>query len=141
MTAGERAVVVGNDGSEQGFGAVRWAADEALRLSTSLHVVHAWMWPLFRVDLGPAPGAPAGAGLRAQAEAVLADSTSQAHEVAPTLAVTTSLLTGAAAPLLIREAAAAWMLVVGNRGLGGFTGLLVGSVGVEVSAHAVCPVV
>ena len=57
------------------------------------------------------------------------------------MAVTTSLLTGAAAPLLIRQAAGAWMLVVGNRGLGGFTGLLVGSVGVEVSAHAVCPVV
>lgn len=141
MSSVERAVVVGNDGSEQGYAAVRWAADEARRLSTRLHIVHAWLWPLFKVDLEPAPYAPAGAGLRAQAEAVLADSTSQAHEVAPTLAVTTSLLTGAAAPLLIRQAAGAWMLVVGNRGLGGFTGLLLGSVGVEVSAHAVCPVV
>jgi nucleotide-binding universal stress UspA family protein len=141
MSSLERFVVVGNDGSVEGSRAVRWAADEAYRLGARLHIVHAWLWPLFKVDLEPAPFAPPGAGLRAQAEAVLTDSTSQAHEVAPTLAVTTSLLVGSAAPLLVRQAAEAGMLVVGNRGLGGFTGLLLGSVGVEVSAHAACPVV
>jgi len=141
MTAVDKAVLVGNDGSEEGYRAVRWAADEANRLSTALHVVHTWLWPLFKVDLEPPAHAPAGAGLRAHAEAVLAESTSQAHEVAPTLAVTTSLVTGDAAAELLRRAADARMLVVGNRGLGGFTGLLLGSVGVEVSAHAVCPVV
>lgn len=141
MTAVDRAVVVGNDGSEEGYCAVRWAADEARRLNTTLHIVHAWLWPLFKVDLDPPAHAPAGAGLRAQAEAVLADSAKQAREVAPALVVTTSLVTGDAVAQLLRRAADASMLVVGNRGLGGFTGLLLGSVGVEVSAHAVCPVV
>jgi nucleotide-binding universal stress UspA family protein len=41
---------------------------------------------------------------------------------------------------LVRAAAEARMLVVGHRGLGGFTGLLLGSVGVNASAHAPCPV-
>ena len=141
MTGVEEAVVVGNDGSEEGYRAVRWAADEARRLGTGLNIVHAWLWPFFKVDLGPPAHAPAGAGLRAKAEAVLAESTRHAHEVAPTLAVSTSLVAGDAAPELLRQAGNARMLVVGSRGLGGFTGLLLGSVGVELSAHASCPVV
>jgi nucleotide-binding universal stress UspA family protein len=152
MTAAERDVLVGNDGSDEGFRAVRWAADQASRLGTKLHIVHTWLWPLFKVDLGAPANAPTGAGLQAQAEAVLADSERHAHEVAPEMAVRTSLVTGDAAAQLLRlsgDAAAqllrlsgdAGMLVVGSRGLGGFAGLLLGSVGVEVSAHAVCPVV
>ena len=107
--------MVGNDGSEESYRAVRWAAEEARRLTTTLHIVHAWLWPLFKVDLEPPAHAPTGAGLRAQTEAVLADSERQAQEVAPALAVTTSLVTGDAAVQLMRQAADAWMLVVGSR--------------------------
>ncbi len=38
----------------------------------SLHVVHTWVWPLMKVRFGPAPGAPAGAGLQAQPGRTLA---------------------------------------------------------------------
>ena len=65
-------IVVGVDGSEQSTAAVRWAAREAYRRQAPLHVVHAWVWPLYHVPLGPAPGAPLGAGLRAAAESILA---------------------------------------------------------------------
>jgi nucleotide-binding universal stress UspA family protein len=133
-------VLVGVDGSESSNAAVRWAADEARRLGAPLRILHAWLWPLYHVQLGPPPGAPPGAGLRAEADRVLERAAELARETSPNTPVETILYTGAAAAALLADAASARMLVVGHRGLGGFTGLLVGSVGVTVSAHAPCPV-
>lgn len=134
-------VLVGVDGSESSNAAVRWAADEARRLDVPLHILHAWMWPLYHVQLGPPPGAPPGAGLRAQAERVLSEAAHLARVTSPGTSVETTLVTGAAAAELLESAAEARMLVVGHRGLGGFSGLLLGSVGVTVTARAPCPVV
>lgn len=134
-------VVVGVDGSEQALSAVRWAAHEASLRGTWLHIVHAWVWPLLRVSLGPAPGAPEGAGLRAQAERVLAVAAGTAKAVAAELSVESSLVVGDPVSALLRTSEGAVQLVVGNRGLGGFTGLLVGSTSVALSSRATCPVV
>jgi len=134
-------VLVGVDGSESSDAAVRWAADEARQLDVPLRILHAWVWPLYHVKLGPPPGAPPGAGLRAQADRVLAHATQLARGTSPSILVETTLITGAAEAALLADAKKARMLVVGHRGLDGFTGLLLGSVGVTVSAHAPCPVV
>ena len=48
---------------------------------------------------------------------------------------------GDAAALLIDESKRAQVLVVGSRGHGGFTGLLLGSVGQQCASHSHCPVV
>jgi len=48
---------------------------------------------------------------------------------------------GTAAAALVEESRGADLLVVGSRGLGGFRGLLLGSVGQQVAHHAACPVV
>lgn len=133
-------VLVGVDGSESSNAAVRWAAEEARELGAPLRILHSWLWPLYHVQLGPPPGAPPGAGLQAQAEKVLSEAEDLARTTSPGTRITTSLVTGAAAVELLSCAAAARMLVVGHRGLGGFFGLLLGSVGVTVSAHAPCPV-
>lgn len=138
-------VLVGVDGSESSNAAVRWAADEARRLGVPLRALHAWLWPLYHVQLGPPPGAPPGTGLRAEADRVLEQAAELTREASPSTPVETILYTGAPAAALLRDAANARMLVVGHRGLGGFTGLLLGSVGVTVSAHALlhhaaCPV-
>jgi nucleotide-binding universal stress UspA family protein len=51
------------------------------------------------------------------------------------------LLKGRSADTLIAAAEGADMLVVGNRGRGGFRGLLLGSVSQQIAHHATCPVV
>ena len=135
------AVVVGVDGSEEARRALRWAATMALRLDRPLKVVHTWLWPAFRVPLGPVPGAAPSSGLRAAAERVLKEARTDVEQTAPELALTTSLVYGEASVVLVDMSRDAEMVVIGCRGLGGFSGLLLGSVGLHVSSRAHCPVV
>ncbi|MEU4643482.1 universal stress protein [Micromonospora sp. NPDC023814] len=141
MTSNTRApVVVGVDGSAAALDAVRVAAREAAQRQCPLRVVHAFIWPLTRVPVDPVPGAPAGAGLRNQAERYVAEAVAEAGKAAPEVAVTGAVVDGAATPVLLDESRDAALVVLGHRGLGGFAGLLIGSVTVQVSAHALCPV-
>jgi nucleotide-binding universal stress UspA family protein len=55
--------------------------------------------------------------------------------------VTVSVTKGNPAEELIKAARSADMLVVGSRGSGGFSTLLMGSVSTQVTHHAKCPVV
>lgn len=133
-------VVVGVDGSADASRAVRWAATEAAYRETWLDVVHAWLWPLYRVQLDAAPGMPKGSGLRAQAERTLADTAQVATSVAPGLEVRATLVIGDPGSQLVSLSRQAQLVVVGHRGLGGFGELILGSVGAALTAHAACPV-
>jgi nucleotide-binding universal stress UspA family protein len=55
--------------------------------------------------------------------------------------VTAILAEGAAAAALLDVAKEADLLVIGSRGHGGFTGLLLGSVSQQCATHSPCPVV
>ncbi|MFL6123608.1 universal stress protein [Actinophytocola sp.] len=133
-------VVVGVDGSESALHAVRWAADEARRRHLPLHLVHA-----HGIPVGYAPGFvdwhALHQALLAQARTWLDQARKVAEETVPGLAVQTVEVRAGAVPALLEESAHAGLLVLGTRGLGGFTGLLVGSTAIEVAAHARCPVV
>ena len=134
-------VVVGVDGSEPALRAVDTAAVQAHLLGCPLEVVHAFMWPELR---GPAIPTPAGfprAGLRTSAERIVDEAVRRAQEAAPGIAVSGAVITGAPEPVLLRASVAAALVVVGDRGLGGFAGLLLGSVAVELASYAQCPVV
>ncbi|MBX6355213.1 MAG: universal stress protein [Micromonosporaceae bacterium] len=135
-----RPVVVGVDGSASALGAVRLAVREAAYRRLPLRVVHAFIWPLMRVPLGPSPIGPPEGGLRREADRIVAEAVREAARQDAGVAVTGAVVTGAPAPVLVEESRQAAMVVLGTRGLGGFTGLLVGSVAVQVSAHAACPV-
>jgi nucleotide-binding universal stress UspA family protein len=64
-----------------------------------------------------------------------------ADEVGDTVDVTELVVEKAPVPALLDEASTDDLLVVGSRGRGGFSGLLLGSVSQQVAQHATCPVV
>jgi hypothetical protein len=65
----------------------------------------------------------------------------RAKAAAPGVRVSAAMPVGAAPPVLLAEAEPACLVVVGCRGLGGFTGLMLGSTGVQLAGHAPCPVI
>ncbi|WBB69611.1 universal stress protein [Micromonospora sp. WMMD812] len=133
-------VVVGVDGSAAALDAVRVATREAAYRRRSLRVVHAFHWPLAVAPLGLVPAVPADDSLRREAERVAAEAAAEAGKIDPEVPVTAVVIDGAPTPVLLDEARDAALVVLGHRGLGGFAGLLIGSVTVQVSARAECPV-
>ncbi|MHA7293470.1 universal stress protein [Arthrobacter sp. HLT1-21] len=136
----KHSIVVGYDGSDQSRLALKWAAAQAVLEHRALHLVHCWIWPLITHDLGPVEGV-ADSGLKHAAETALAEGTTLARQLAPELQVQTSLIAGVASEVLARLSQDAHLVVVGSRGLGGFLGLLVGSVSLKLATTAQCPVV
>src|SRR5688572_19185620 len=63
-----------------------------------------------------------------------------ARQTDPAVPVERRLVTGRPAPVLIEQALTAEMVVLGDRGLGGFTGLPIGSIAAQVVAHSPVPV-
>jgi nucleotide-binding universal stress UspA family protein len=134
-----RPVLVGVDGSEESLRAVEWAARQAKRQKSPLRIVSApAMLPRMRAQVDPVTVANALRGMSAQA---LAAALTRSEEVAPGLPVRTGLLSGPPAVALAAAARDASMLVVGARGIGGFTAMILGSVSRYVAAHAACPVI
>ncbi|MBU8865792.1 universal stress protein [Paenarthrobacter aromaticivorans] len=132
-------IVVGYDGSHEADRAVHWAARLADRRNCPLELVHCSLWPVITHNMDPVPGI-AESGLRHAAESIVSDGVARAREVSTNLEVTTSLVYGWPAENLRKLASHASLLVVGTRGMGGFLGLLVGSVSLELAATAACPV-
>ena len=139
MTQEPKAVVAGYDGSDGAAAAVRWAARHARAVKFPLHVVHCSMWPLLTRHLGPVPGV-SGSGLEQSAQSILEEGVAHAAAEVPGLEVRSTLLHGLPAQVLAQVSKGEELLVVGSRGLGGFLGLLVGSVSLELAATAACPV-
>jgi len=134
-------VVVGVDGSASALEAVAWAADECLRHRAPLRLVHAYLMPipsrddigLVREDLNHA--------LQAQGRKWLRRAQDTARAVAPDVTVTTRIACTGDVPLLVDESERARLVVLGSRGLGGFSELLVGSTALALVSHGKCPVV
>ncbi|MEU4686548.1 universal stress protein [Streptomyces xinghaiensis] len=131
-------VLVGVDDAHDQQIVVRHAAAEAARRGLPLHILHAVEWPL-----------PAGAAEvyrevtapQAQAAAVLAPFTAQAHAEHPGLNVVAEPFAGRPAAALVDRSARVSLVVVGHRGTGGFPRLPLGSVSWQVATHAECPVI
>jgi nucleotide-binding universal stress UspA family protein len=136
-----RTVVVGIDGSESALEAVRWGAAEAARRNVALRVVTAMAWnqdhAVGRIGLGGDYREIMLGAARRQ----LAEAAAVAEEVEAGNRVELQLVVGFPIPVLREESRRAQLIVLGDRGHGGVSGLLVGSVAVAMAAQAECPVV
>jgi nucleotide-binding universal stress UspA family protein len=133
-------VIAGADGSQESLRAVEWAAREAVLRGTSLRIVTIAVLPP-RMTPNPAtPDTVAGTIEHSMSQA-LAAAAQRAAAVAPALSVDTQLMTGSPDEVLIGVAPEASMLVLGSRGSGGFSALILGSVSRYLATNAPVPVV
>ena len=135
-------IVVGVDGSESSQRALGWAVDEARFRRCTVEAVHVWQLPvLMGTPFGTVPidVDAEGAAAQTQLDAIV-DAVDAKGLDAP---IERTFTTGVPARRLLEIAAErdADLVVVGSRGHGGFTGLLLGSVSQQVTHHAHCPVV
>ncbi|MFI5615735.1 universal stress protein [Amycolatopsis sp. NPDC051903] len=135
----ERVVLAGIDGSASALHAAEYAAAVAARRGAVLRLVQAYQVPPPKLS-GMAVRA-VRAGFRSRAESWLAEAEGAVLARWPSLRIKRVTVEGSAVGILLRESVAAELVALGSRGLGGFTGLLVGSTAVALAAHAPCPVV
>lgn len=135
-----KTVLVGVDGSTGSRAALTWAAAEASDHGAQLVVVNVEEPPLLAaVGTGSAPHGPAPDAEESTEEFLLGVIKEELGEDPP-VRVQPRVKRGHPAEVLIDESADAQLLVVGTRGRGGFTGLVLGSVSQHVAAYARCPV-
>lgn len=134
-------VVVGVDGSAESATALAWAARYARAMGASVRAVMAWHYP---AAAGVAPVGVAPASVSAEVEQARRDALDQAVTAAfgdsAEVPVERKIVYGHAAQVLIDESKDADLLVVGSRGHGAFSGMLLGSVSTHCVTHAACPV-
>lgn len=134
-------VVAGADGSPESLRAVEWAAREAALRGTSLRIVAIASMPP-RMSPNPAVQDTVANRIEETTNDALTAAASQAAVAAPGVAVETDLVNHASpANALVIAGSSALMLVLGSRGAGGFTALVLGSVSRFAATHAACPVV
>ncbi len=128
-------IVVGVDGSEGAAAALARAVSEAKLSGARLRVVCAWEVPPEVFAGGFAPGIDEATfdGFRDSAKAIVSEALAEAERLAPGLETEGEAVDGQAADVLLQEAEDASLIVVGNRGRGGFASLLLGSVAVRLS--------
>lgn len=129
-------IVVGIDGSESSIDALRWAVAQAKATGATIEAVAAWHWP---TSWGAAVPLPQGFDPSTDARAMLDQALGPVADQ-PDVTVARRVEEGQAALVLIERSHDADLLVVGCRGHGEFSGMLIGSVSQHCAAHAHCPV-
>lgn len=132
-------LIVGVDGSAAGLRALDWAVTEAIRHELSLRLVHGSLWERYesvRPDVRTESTSD-----ELVAEHIVASAAERVARMAPELEVTTALAPSAPGMALLREGERAFAIVVGTRGRGAVSGMLLGSTSLEVAAYATCPVI
>lgn len=130
-------IVVGVDGSKPSIEGLRRAAEFSSAFNVPIRAVAAWQFPATltlyyfpATDWSPED----------EARKALKTAIAKAFPGEQPAHLTTAIVEGAPARVLIRESEHASMLIVGSRGHGGFSGLLLGSVSATCAEHAHCPV-
>ncbi|MDQ0756551.1 universal stress protein [Arthrobacter sp. B3I4] len=138
---GNRGVVVGVDGSEESLQAVAFAAAEADRGGDELTVVLAFRSPARWIER-QLPSSGLAESIVEEDRIVLAESVAGLRDKYPDLVVNQRLETDTEpAKALVEAAREARLLVIGSRGRGGFSRLVLGSTAHAVLLDVPCPTV
>ncbi|MCX2749618.1 universal stress protein [Arthrobacter sp. MI7-26] len=129
-------IIVGVDGSDASIEALRQAQRLASALGAKVEAWACWDFPAGH----EAYEMMGKDGFSHQTSEILHEAVTKAFGPEPPKNVRTRLVLGAARQSLIDASRFASLLVVGRRGHGGFSGLLLGSVSAACVAHAHCPV-
>lgn len=140
MTA-ENIVVVAVDGSEASQNAVRWAANTANKRGVPLRLAASYTMPQFLYAEGMVPPQELFDELQSETMDVIEAARVVAHEVAPDIKIGYVIAEGSPIDMLLDMSSDVTMIVMGSRGLGGLSGMVMGSVSAAVVSHADCPVV
>jgi nucleotide-binding universal stress UspA family protein len=125
--------VVGVDGSEHSAAAVDVAFEEAALRGAEVRALYVWEPGPLRIFDEYAP--------QQEARRLLSETVAGRQARYPEVDLRHELLVGHPVQVLTDASAHALGLVVGTRGHGGFTGMLLGSVSQGVLHHARCPVI
>lgn len=135
-------IVVGTDGSDPAKAAVRWAVRQAQLTGAVVDAVISWEYPALWAGWTPSatdvfdwPDTASKVLNQTLEEVVASDPAFAAVKIRPVV------VQGNAAAALLDIAEGADLLVVGNRGHGGFARAVLGSVSQHVTQQATCPVV
>lgn len=137
----ENIVVVAVDGSEASKQAVRWAANTANKRGIPLRLASSYTMPQFLYAEGMVPPQELFDDLQAESQEKIEEARTVAHEVAPDIKIGYTIAEGSPIDMLLELSNDVTMIVMGSRGLGGLSGMVMGSVSAAVVSHANCPVV
>lgn len=136
-------IVVGVDGSSHAERAVDWALEESRGHGDDVVLVHAWQYPAVQITAYAGKTLPVFGrdDLKKLANETLVRVADGVRKRAPDVHVDSLLVEGDPAATLVDKSAGARLLVLGTRGLGGFKGMVLGSISSSCARYAHCPVV
>lgn len=131
-------IVVGVDGSDSSKAALAWAIRQAQLTGAPLEAIMTWDYPVSYGWMIVPENVDLQADATSELERVVKEVTDDMDD--PSVELTTSVIQGHPALVLMSAASEASLVVVGSRGHGEFAGMLLGSVSEHLSTHAPCPV-
>lgn len=137
----EAIIVVAVDGSEAAKVAVRWAANTAQKRDVPLRLVSSYTMPQYLYAEGMVPPQELFDDLQGEAMEKIEEARGIAYEVASEIKIGHTIAEGSPIDMLLEMSKDVTMIVMGSRGLGGLSGMVMGSVSAAVVSHASCPVV
>ncbi|WP_086849662.1 universal stress protein [Amycolatopsis kentuckyensis] len=133
-------VVVGVDGSPTSEQAIAVAFEEASLRGVPLIAVHAWSDITYEDTRGTARVLTQPESLEEGEQRLLTERLAGWQEKYPDVEIRRQLVRDRPRHVLLEASAEAQLVVVGSRGRGGFTGMLLGSTSQALVQHAQCPV-
>lgn len=134
-------VIVGVDGSPASQQATVYAARSAATHRRPLLLVSTYTLPTGTMGGGLLPPQPTHQQMQTECRSILEQAQTTARQAAPEVEISHVVIEGNTSRVLLDYSTTAALIVVGSRGLGGLTGMVLGSVSANLASHAACPVV